>query len=406
MQNDHRKKESDLKELCLFFAEICCNLCRFQHLSEDGISPEHIRISQEVYLGVPGAFADIKVQIPGSSAYFIEIKYGYSRQKLIRSLCRKYSKDTPGLENASKLILLIDNELFRDWPEIEPEIQPHIRDSLRLELWSEAQLLSRISKIFDVSINAFSETDISALRSAMDKAKGVYAFGDEWANDSLQLSLLWHFGFWRLKQLRERGFVSREIIKPGLYKNVVIVMADFCSFSSYVRDTRDDEVVRYCLTSFYSKARYEILNNGGMMYQFVGDQVIGLFGFPTQTSDYLKEALECAKNLADIGTSVSHEWQRLIDRVQNSKGVHVGMAMGDVQIVYLRPCGRTRIGAVSDSVNMAARILNYASSGEIVVSNTYYQGLDEVTQADFEELEGIDARNIGKINAWKLRLHK
>lgn len=143
-----------------------------------------------------------------------------------------------------------------------------------------------------------------------------------------------------------------------------------------------------------------------MMYQFVGDQVIGLFGFPMPTPNYLKEALECAKTLADIGTSVSHEWQRQIDRVQNSKGVHVGIAMGDVQIVYLRPCGRTRIGAVSDSVNMAARILNYANSDEIAVSNTYYQGLDETTQADFEELEGIDARNIGKINAWKLRLHK
>jgi hypothetical protein len=47
-----------------------------------------------------------------------------------------------------------------------------------------------------------------------------------------------------------------------------VLLADLCSFSSYIRDTGDAEVVRESLTAFYSKARYQIINNGGMLYQF------------------------------------------------------------------------------------------------------------------------------------------
>lgn len=48
---------------------------------------------------------------------------------------------------------------------------------------------------------------------------------------------------------------------------------------------------------------------------------------------------------------------------------------------------------------MAARLVDQARSGEIVVSNSYDQGLDEATQAQFEALDAIDAHNIGTIDA-------
>lgn len=55
---------NSLRELRLFLEEICCNLCRFQHLYQNGYAPESVKINQEVYLGMPDAFADIKVTPP------------------------------------------------------------------------------------------------------------------------------------------------------------------------------------------------------------------------------------------------------------------------------------------------------------------------------------------------------
>ena len=398
--------ERELRELRLFLEEICCNLCRFYHLQHDGYAPESVKINQEFALDVPNAFADIRVQVPDAPAYFIEVNYGYSRQRLLSSLQRKYGDHSRAIADAAKLILVIDAHRYEDWSDIEATIRSQLNPALTLEVWDERHLLDRLQDTFEVHLDTVSEANLLDLRAAIDRTKGIYAFGEAWCNDSLQSSLLWHFGFWKLRQLCEaHNFVSRDILPPGIYKNVVVLMADLCAYSSYVRDTRDDEVAQHSLTTYYSNARYEVLNTGGMMFQFVGDEVTGLFGLPQFTPSAFQDALACARALIDIGNSVSNKWQRQIDRVQPSRGVHIGIATGDVQIVSLRPYGRAHLGAVSDAINMAARLVDQARSGEIVVSNSYYQGLDEATQAQFEALDSIDAHNIGTINAWKLRLN-
>ncbi len=405
MQAYQRQNERHMRELRLFLEEICCDLCRFQHVHKAGLAPEDVHINQEGYLGIPGSFGDIRIQVPGAAPYFVEVKYGYPHDRIVTQLARKYGEDAPGTQDASKIILVVDVESHENWSNIEKELQARIRDGLQLEVWNEECLFALIRESFDVEIHSISEDDIVDLRVAIDSAKGLYAFGDEWTNDSLQLSLLWNLGFWRLRQLREQHRLDlRSIMPPGLYKGIVVLLADLCSFSSYVRDTHDEEVIRQCLTSFYSKARYEILNTGGMLYQFVGDEVSGLFGIPDHPTGYLQAALKCAKALADIGDSVSNKWQRQIDRVQNARGVHIGMAIGDIQIVSLRPFGRAHLGAVGDSINMAARLLAHAGPSEIVISNTYYQALDVQSQGDFQETGAVEARNVGKVKAWKLGL--
>lgn len=90
--------------------------------------------------------------------------------------------------------------------------------------------------------------------------------------------------------------------------------------------------------------------------------------------------------------------------MQHSGGVHIGMALGDVEVVSLRPFCRTHIGVIGDSINMAARLMGCAEAGELVAFNTYFQSLAEGSQRVFEELEPIDAKNIGRIKAWKLRV--
>jgi adenylate cyclase len=206
-------------------------------------------------------------------------------------------------------------------------------------------------------------------------------------------------------QLHKRhGFAPEQILPPRRFRNAVVLLADMSSFSSFVRDTRDDEVMRNALTTFYSSSRYAVINTGGMMTQFVGDEVMALFGVPDVQDGYVQRALECARALLHIGSSVSNRWQREIDRVQPAGGVHIGIAMGDIQSVPYRPFCRSHIGVVGDAVNMAARLLAQAETDEIVVSNTFFQTLPGRAQARFEELEPLEAKNIGLIKAWKLAL--
>ena len=200
---------------------------------------------------------------------------------------------------------------------------------------------------------------------------------------------------------RAAGHRRARCCRRDAYSRVVILLADLCSFSSYVRDTPDPSLVRESLTSFYSKSRYQIINHGGMMYQFVGDEVIGLFGLPEQRPGYIQSAMEAARALVDIGNSVSNRWQRSLDRVQNSVGLHIGMAMGDLQVVSMQPFGRIHMGAIGDAINLAARLTASAGSNEIVISNSLREELCESMGAGFSEMQPIEARNVGRIKCWK-----
>ncbi len=409
METNQPASESYLSQLRLLLEELCCDLCRFESVTQHGLAPECIQIDREFYLGIPGAFADIRVAAPGRPAYFVEVKYGYPPHLLVQHLRRKYGADTAAVANASKVVLLIDAEKRPGWQQLEAELSQALRPGLKLEVWSEQRLLTLLQAQFGVEVTAITEDHLLDVRQAIDRAKGFHAFGGKslsrYKDDPLKSALLWHFDFWRLRQLREeRRLTPREVLPPGLYRGVAVLLADLCSFSSYVRDTRDDEVIRHCLTSFYSKSRYQILNHGGMFYQFVGDEVIGLFGVPDQRPGFVPKALEAAKSLVDIGNSVSNHWQRHIDRVQEAGGMHIGLAIGDLQVVSLRPFSRMHMGAIGDPINVAARLLAAAGPSEIVVSNSFYHELDEESQPAFQETEPLEARNVGRIRAWRLCL--
>jgi class 3 adenylate cyclase len=392
--------ETDARELRIFLESVLCDLCRFLHAARDGVSPAETQIHQEVRLG-PGAFADIRVAAGGVPPYFIEIDVGYSRSRVIESMRLKYAGRTPASEGAAKVIVVVDRELAS--PSLEAELRALLAPGLDLELWDDRHLSRLIRDTLGLDISPFVEDQLLELRQAVDQAKAVHAFGPATAVDPLRSTLLWHFAYWRLAQLREAGRVDpRAILPPGRYAKVVVVMADVCAYSSYVRDTRDDRVIRESLTSFASKTRYRIINDGGMLYQFVGDSVVGFFGIPGESGDDASKALACARSLVDIGAAVAEEWQRQIDQAEPAAGVHVGMAVGEVQMLSLRPFSRTHMGAVAEAMNLAARLTAVAGPGEIVVSNLFHQALPHTDRLAFTELPPVEAKNIGRVRAWKL----
>ena len=225
----------------------------------------------------------------------------------------------------------------------------------------------------------------------------------KYVNSPLQSELLWLLGPVTLKRLRKSGRGKpRDVVPPGRYQRVAVLMADLSSFSSFVRDTPDPEITRECLTAFCSKARCQIVNSGGMLYQFVGDAVLGFFGIPESCPTSVGKCMEAAKAILDIGDSVSDNWQRHIDRIQPSHGAHIGLTIGDIELLSLRPFSRTRIGAFGDAINMSARLSSEVGGGQIAVSNSFYHKLDRPLRRGFVALDPVDARNVGRIKAWKL----
>src|SRR5437867_7231253 len=149
-----------LSQLRLLLEELCCDLCRFEHVINDGLRPEAVRIDREVCLGAPNAFADIRVTPSGLAPYFVEIKFGYSNDVLVRHLSRKYAKRTEFFGDISQIILVIDQDRRPDGGGIEAQLGRHLDPHLKLEIWNEQHLLRLLHDRFHVDLPAITAENL------------------------------------------------------------------------------------------------------------------------------------------------------------------------------------------------------------------------------------------------------
>ncbi len=398
---------SDPQEVRLFTEEICCELFRFGEAQRAHVSPDQVRIDREVYLGQPSAFADLRVTAPGSSPFFIDVKCATPRQTVVDRIAHKYGQGC-ALDGATQLLVFVDeDESPGDSSSLAHELQSRVASGLEVQVFGSKQLAARLGEQFDIALDSFEEERFHDIREAILRKKWLYSCANcpkpALEDVSLRDELLWKFAFWRVRELLEAGRSDpRSILRPGSYEDIAIVIVDMCSFSSFVRDTPDLALVRQCLTAYYSKARYEIINRGGMLDNFVGDMALGLFGVPDTRANYVEDALSAAKALSVVGDAVTDEWQRRIDRFQPSRGVHIGIALGTLQVVPLRPLSRTKSGVIADSINVASRLMSAAGPGEIAVSNAFYNRLSPASRRGMEPLEPFEGRNVGSLKAWAL----
>lgn len=388
-----------VQELRLYLEEICSELCRCRHVAKDGLLPEQVTTMREVEIGQSGEFADIKVTPGDAPPYFVEIKWAYSSDEVVERVVRKYVKNPDVL--CDKIVIVTDITDSQDISHISALLRQHICPGLSVQIWTETDILQQMAEYFDLNIASLDRGNYREIRNAITRAQWRAAFGGD-HGDHLSSTLLWHLSSWQLRRLhQDHGLGPEEILRADVYRDLIIVMADLCSFSSYVRDTRDDVVVRQSLTTFYSQARQAVLESNGMMDKFVGDEVIGIFGFPNREAHNVEDALKCAFRLIDIGKSVSKHWQAHIDRAQSAEGVHVGIASGDLNLIPLHTYTRSHFGFVGDAINMTARLMEVAGPGEIVISNSLRHELKPASRALFEELAPVAAKNIGLIKCWR-----
>jgi class 3 adenylate cyclase len=392
--------DNERNEIRLFLEEICCEIARARHMEQDGLNADAIAIHREVALG-QDRFADIVVTAQGRAPYAIEVKVGHGEADLVAKLTRKYGP-SPVRPDLACVVVLIRRDDFPSWNATAARIRAAMDPLIELVAWDIGGLAAEVERYFAVTTPGLDGRALLEARRAIDRAKWLQVYGDDDADSPLMSTLLWHFGPWTLDILRrDHSLGPADVLRPGTYHDVCVLMGDLSGFSGYVRDTVDERVVRDALTSFYSNARFAIHAAGGMVYQFIGDSVVGLFGLPIGRPADADRALACARRLGEIGRNVTLGWQERIDRVQKTQGAHVGLTIGDLTLVPHRPFSQTHVGFVGDSLNMAARLLDRAGPGEILVGNTLFRHLSAEHREGFTNEAPIEARNVGSVLAWR-----
>ena len=158
-------------------------------------------------------------------------------------------------------------------------------------------------------------------------------------------------------------------------RGATIVFADLIGTDDIAPDASGLEVE---MGSLFDQLRGAIVEYGGVVNQYTGDGVMGLYGIPNAIEEAPRQALNSALRIRELVRRYAAE-----KRVPLS--VHIGVNTGFVIAGEIGGTVRRSFTGVGDTVNMSARIKEAAPRDEIYVGPETHRLTQEHFQ--FEALE-------------------
>jgi class 3 adenylate cyclase/tetratricopeptide (TPR) repeat protein len=165
-----------------------------------------------------------------------------------------------------------------------------------------------------------------------------------------------------------KGVDDTSNLDGGERRYATVVFSDLCGYTK-LNETTDPEVVDALMRHIRRLASEVLERHGGTINQFVGDEVMALFGVPITRRDDSRQAVRALLELHAAVAKLTHQDPAF--RAQSLQ-MHSGVSSG--LMVARRSNSRAGHYAVfGDTVNFAARLRSFAEPGEIAVDRETWQ---------------------------------
>src|SRR6187402_2983994 len=165
--------------------------------------------------------------------------------------------------------------------------------------------------------------------------------------------------------------------EEGERRHATVMFSDLSGYTA-LNESFDPEEVEALMARVKSDASAVIERHGGTVNQFVGDEIMALFGIPVARRDDARRAVEAALELHAV---VDAYLATLEPAFAQSLAMHTGIATG--LVVARRSDARAGDFALTgDTVNTAARLRSAAASRQVVVSATTWQQVSDAFDAE------------------------
>ena len=172
------------------------------------------------------------------------------------------------------------------------------------------------------------------------------------------------------KHLVEKILTSRTALE-GERKQVTVLFADVSGFTALSAQL-DPEEVHHLMNRAFALMLGEVHRYEGTINQFLGDGVMALFGAPIAHEDHAQRAVHAALGMQRVLQGYGAELQRTQGIVF---GVRLGLNTGLVVVASIGDNLRMDYTAVGDTTNLAARMLNLAEPGQIVITEDTHRAV-------------------------------
>ena len=165
------------------------------------------------------------------------------------------------------------------------------------------------------------------------------------------------------RHLAEKILTSKSAVE-GERKQVTVMFTDVSGFTA-MSERLDPEEVHNIMDRAFEVILAAVHGYEGTINQFLGDGAMALFGAPIAHEDHAGRALRAA-------LAIQEGLEPLRADVQRTQGrdfrMRIGINTGPVVVGVIGRDLRMDYTALGDTVNLAARLLNVAEPGQIVIS--------------------------------------
>jgi class 3 adenylate cyclase/tetratricopeptide (TPR) repeat protein len=178
----------------------------------------------------------------------------------------------------------------------------------------------------------------------------------------------------------------------GERRPVTVLFADLVDYTRMSR-ALDPEDVHAMLERYYAIADEIVERFGGSIDKHIGDSVMAVFGAPIAHGDDAVRAVRAAAEIHRAMPTVGAATDETL-------AVHIGIASGEVVASGLGANRHRAYTVIGNSVNLAARLLKLAGTGETVLDEAVHAAVHRLarcTPIEDAKLKGIDA----PFTAWR-----
>ena len=203
------------------------------------------------------------------------------------------------------------------------------------------------------------------------------------------------FGKYVDRRIRDE-ILSGRVSLDGERKEATILFADLRDFTPLVSVTPAKDLI-FMLNAYFGEVSRAIEQNGGLILQFIGDEVEAVFGAPVSRKSHVADAVNTALDMRRRLTLLNRKFQaRGLPRVGHGVGIHTGPVLA----ANIGSANRSTYSLIGDTVNLASRIQKLTRDFEtdILVSSA----VEEQIRGRFPFLSVPETRVKGKADPVKV----
>jgi len=177
-----------------------------------------------------------------------------------------------------------------------------------------------------------------------------------------------------------------KISLGGERRRITIFFSDIREFTSFSENISPEDVVKI-LNEYLSRMTDIIFEFQGTLDKFIGDAIMALWGAPYYFEDHAERAIRASIKMQKEIRNLMEKWKK---EGFVLKGVGMGINTGDVVVGNLGSEKFVDYTAIGDDVNLAARLEEIASPGQILVSEATFKLCKD--KFDFRKIGGVKVK--------------